>query len=725
MSKIQNPKSSRKTSQNNPVRPGDNKSKPTPSTNSNNPNNNSDIYQYLNTSIKDEKKLKGLFGEEIIKLLSSFYNIKKESKDYFLKMTDILDNKYSVFYKELSKHLNYTANKYVAGFNLEKKDNEKNTEEKNVFIQKHSRSFIKTLDKVLSLHSKIFESIKQTIDILENFFEISKLLENALPVQKFITEDFDKIINSWLFLKLDLENFNISKAMYKTNVTNNIQEFIFKICQDQNLVLNVGFSKWQKKSISNLDKSRDEENETIRNNKRIDDIKMLKENGNNFIKINISNIDDINTYFEDTPEFKKTKGLLLNNTPNIEEEFLYRFQSLEKLTIQNCPNFDISIMRNLSSNITKLSLSYNNFVDYEFNAIMSNYIIINKNIRNNLRILSFAGNEITKVDFNSMITKAKDQFRELNEIDFFKNNIYKFSFNPEHFPELKLINLCKNNFDQFYFNSLPKIIVLQSVNPFLLDKTLCEEYYSQLQKLLSNNKTYPFRYLNISYLPKIYANTFLNNLVIEGNLTVNLRKLDLSNNALACETFFKFAQNNKGFMNLKTLNLSNNELDDTFIETYLNLGLSDIFSKLEHLYLNDNNIGGEVKINYTDDKPINDTKNSENIYKIRLLYDFIQKNKNLIKFNITKNPICEKLEIDYEPDGGANTNEKYVKRDSDNKIIINSFFTFLIKIKSELLSKEDYKNERKSFIIIFDCQNYYNLDSEMYPYSKNPIVFGN
>ena len=718
MSKASNTKSSQKTSQNHPNRPTDNKSKPATNINSN-------IYQYLNNSIKEEKKLKSLFGEEIIKLLTSFYNLQTESKDYFLKITDILDNKYAIFYQGISKHLNKTANKYVTGFNLEEKDNEKNTEEKNLLIQKHSKSFINTLNNVLSLHSKIFESIKQTIDILQNFFEISKLLENGLPVQKFITEDFDKIINSWLFLKLDLENFNISKAMNK-RVPENIQEFIFKICQDQNLVLNVGLTKWQQKSCLTFDNSKlNEENEKKRKDKEDNDIKMLKKNGNNFKKINISNINDIHNYFQDNMELTKTKSLLLNNTPNIEDDFLYRFPKLEKLKIQSCPSFDISIMRNLSSNITKLSLSYNNFVDYEFNAIMSNYIIINKNIRNNLKVLSFAGNEITKVDFNSLITKAKDQFRELNVIDFFKNKIYKFSFNPEHFPELKLINLCKNNFDQFYFNNLPKIIVLQSVNPFLLDKDLCEEYYSQLQKLLSDNNTYPFRYLNISYLPKIYCNTYLSNLLISGNLSINLKKLDLSNNALTCETFFKFTQNNKGFMYLKTLNLSNNDLDDSFLEKYLDLGLNDIFCKLEHLYLNDNNIGGEVKINYKDDKPINDKENTENIYKIRLLYEFILKNKNLNKLNITKNPIGEKLIVGYEPEGSANFSEKYIKRDSDNSIIINSFFSFLMKIKTDLFSKEDYKNQRISFTIIFDCQNHYNLDSETYPYSKNPIMFGN
>ena len=66
---------------------------------------------------------------------------------------------------------------------------------------------------------------------------------------------------------------------------------------------------------------------------------------------------------------------------------------------------------------------------------------------------------------------------------------------------------------------------------------------------------------------------------------------------------------------------------------------------------------------------------------------------------------------------------KNIKRDEDDNIIINCFFSFLIKIKNELLSKEDYKIERKEFVVVFDCKNSLNLNSETYPYKNFPIVF--
>ena len=79
--------------------------------------------------------------------------------------------------------------------------------------------------------------------------------------------------------------------------------------------------------------------------------------------------------------------------------------------------------------------------------------------------------------------------------------------------------------------------------------------------------------------------------------------------------------------------------------------------------------------------------------------------------------------IKNEPGGAANFNEKYIKRDNDDNIIINCFFSFLVKIKNELLSREDYKIDRNEFIIIFDCKSLFNLNSETYPFNNYPIIF--
>ena len=102
------------------------------------------------------------------------------------------------------------------------------------------------------------------------------------------------------------------------------------------------------------------------------------------------------------------------------------------------------------------------------------------------------------------------------------------------------------------------------------------------------------------------------------------------------------------------------------------------FPKLEHLYLNSNKIGDlKINVQYKDDIPIDEMYNKDNdkelIYKLRLLYTFIQKNVHLNKLTITKNPISELYTVVPEPNNDADKKNKYIKR-QDNIIIINCFF---------------------------------------------------
>ena len=105
------------------------------------------------------------------------------------------------------------------------------------------------------------------------------------------------------------------------------------------------------------------------------------------------------------------------------------------------------------------------------------------------------------------------------------------------------------------------------------------------------------------------------------------------------------------------------------------------------------------------------------------MYKFIEENKNLKKFTITKNPISEKYMIKYEPNENDEINDEYIIKDNDGNIIINCFYSFLVKIKNELLDREDYKRDRKGFNVGFDCAYDINLNSQNYPYNTQPIIF--
>ena len=682
----------------------------------------------LKLEIDTDEKLKNIFGESIIETINTFSDMQKNTEYYLKAISEVINKKYSDFNLEINNHINSTAKKYIKAFGLEElTDDQNDINEKNILIQKSSKNYLKLFERIITLHNNIFESIKENIQILTNFFEISKILDKEKPIQEFLSEEFNNIINSWIFLKIDFEKFNFIKALNNSKISMNMKEFISKICNDQNLLMNIGHNKWDtrmNKCSFNQDKEKERERESKFKSKKLIDKRMLKENSNNLMKINISNIKDINKYFDNDIIFPKAKNLLIDNVSKFSDNFLYNFPNLEKLQIKYCSSLDINQMTNLSNNITKLYLTNNNFVDYDFNSIVSNYLIKNINIRNNLKILSFANNNITKVDFEQLINSKKEIFRELRQLDLHKNDIYKLNFNPEYFPELKFINCCRNNFVNFCFQNLKDIIILQSANDFLSDQELCVQYYTNLSKILNDNNSFPMKYLNISYLPSVYSNKYLLELNVANSICINLRKIDLSYNKLKCDTFLKFAKNNKRCLNLKVLNLNGNELDDTFFELYLQKGVKNIFSKLQHLYLSDNKIGNSgIYVKYKDDYPVYNTRYEKDIYKLRLLYKFIEENKKLTKLNITKNPIKEKLLIKNEPGGAANFNEKYIKRDNDDNIIINCFFSFLVKIKNELLSREDYKIDRNEFIIIFDCKSLFNLNSETYPFNNYPIIF--
>lgn len=679
----------------------------------------------VKNKINNEEKLINVFGENIIQIINSFSEIHSNTKTYLNNISQEIDKKFTDFNQEIYNHIDSTANKYIKAFKPEDSSKSLDDNAKSVLIQDNSKNYLKTFQKIISLYNQIFESIKENISILTNFLEISKLLDKEKPIQEFLSNKFNDIIESWMFLKLDLEKFNFLNALKNSQLSMNMKEFISKVCKGQNLVMNIGQTKWDIRMDSYMiNKEKEKERESKIKSKKLFDNKMIKENCHNLIKIKISNIKNITKYFDNEIIFPKAKSLLIDNVSNLSDNFLSNFPKLEKLQIKYCPSLENCLMSNLSNNITKLYLTNNNFVDCDFNSILSNYIIKNNNIRNNLKVLSFANNDITKADFDALINR-NETFKELKEIDLHKNKLYKLNFNPNDFPELKFINCCRNNFEHFCFKTIKNIIIMQSGNDFLTDEELYKEYYTDLSEILNNSNSYPLKYLNISYLPSIYSNKYLSELNITYSICINLNKLDLSYNKLKSETFFKFAKNNRGCLNLKTLNLSGNDIDDTFFEIYLKNDIKNIFSKLQHLYLSDNKIGiNNVIVNYKDNIPIYDTKNENDIYKLRLLYKFIEENKHLSKLNITKNPIKEKLIIKYEPNGAAHFSEKYIiKEEKNDKIIINCFYSFLMKIINDLLSNEDYKLERTEFVLIFDCNSWFNLNSKTYPFGNYPIIF--
>ena len=669
---------------------------------------------------KNEEKQGNLDEIEDLNLmkeaLDEFGNTSKSCGKLLFDLSQKFIEKNNNFFEEIKKYMNNLSTKYIDMFKL----NEKQSEEEKLGSLAAFKSIIGKnillINKILEKYTQIYDSVKQNLEIMLSFLNISKKLGELKPIQEFFSDEFNNIVKSWLFMKIDFEKFDFNKALNKCDIDSNFKNFITKVCTDKNFIMKITCPRFE---------ATDPKQQKILAEKKKSEIKQLTDNKSNLIKLNMENVGSVRNYISDDLEFVKLKSFFLKNSTIQGGNLFKQMKNLEKLNIQSCPSVQIDILDNIPTKLKKLYLEKNNFVNQDFVNIVSGILSQNKNILQNLELLSFAGNNLTKIDFQFLSPKVK--FQSLKELNFKKNKITKFIFVPENFPEIKFINCCKNHLNRSYLSSIKNLTSLESANGFLFHPKLCKKYYGDLKNLLTSNQKniYRMKYLNISFMPKIQSLEYFSNFDINEEIMIHLKKLDLSYNGLDCASFLKFLDKNKGFINLRSLNLNGNEIDDTFFEKLLN---QDVFSKLQHLYLNDNKIGDFTKVvNYKDDIPIDakykDKNEKQLVYKLRLLYQFIQNNKYLSKLTITKNPISEYYTVIPEKNNDADKSDKYIKRDENGNIIINCLFSFCIKIRDELLTKEEEKAGRNTFNLRFDCRSNVNKNSENYPYSDKPFIY--
>ena len=469
-----------------------------------------DIY-ILNNYYQDDEEiipretLRNVYGTGFEDLTILLKLEEDTTKQYFHDIIPGLEERYQQFNINMNTHFIDLTNKITEAFTLDNNlnNNLNNQKEKSVIIQRYSKEYLERTRKIISMHKQIFECIKETISILFNFLDISKSLDKEKPIQEFLGKEFNNIIKSWLFLKLDIEKFDVAQALNDSDLDNNFKNFIFKVSQGKNFVMNINCPKQYlfEENMNNLTSKIKEKllAEKIKNKN------ILRDNCNNLVKLKMTNITDADTYIEEIASFDNMKSLSFKNVSfkNKSDNFLKNCQKLQKLFISGSKNFELKMLQNLSSkHLTKLSLSNNGLVNFEFNNIINNYLKKSNAIRNNLEYLSFANNNLTYIDFNQMITSQKTAFFALKNLNFKKNQIYKFNIPFEYFSELKCINCCFNSFTKDNFSSNPNILVLQGGNAFLSNINSCKKYYNDLGQKLN---TYQINiiYLNLSYIPSI------------------------------------------------------------------------------------------------------------------------------------------------------------------------------------------------------------------------------
>ena len=663
-------------------------------------------------------QLRIIYGDDIQKVMNSLEEIHSSSINYFSSEISDIKNDYETFYSEINKNINLNAFKLIKYFKLWDILNGAEDEEKRNIILKINEIKLSTIKSIISTHSAIIESIKQNMKSLKAFLSICQTFDKN-PIHIYYEKELNNIAKNWLLLKLNLENFNFNKTINESNLDPTFKDFVIKQCQCKNLSLVV-----QNPKSYFGDEKLSAEEEKKRKIRKEADIKTISENQNNIISLKMKNINEADAYFIKSTSFTKMKRLSLENLTLKNYNILYLFPYLTRLRIKSCQSLDIDIFKNMSTNLRKLYLVKNGYVNYEFQSIVQEYLLKSKSIRDNLEVLSFANNNISKIDFTQIISNDMEIFRAMKELDFRKNKLTKFIYNKTIFPSLNFINLCENNFNKDNFDDCNDVFILKSGNMYLMDSKFREDYYEKLNKAISNDEFTSISYLNLSYIPGKISKEYFSKFRIGPSTLMSLKKLVLSYNKLSCETLFNFINNIKEPINLNYLNLNGNELDDTFFEIYLNQNISHIFPKLKHLSLSSNNIGdSKVDIKFKDNIEVKDKQFSKEIYKLRMIYKFIEVNKNLNKINITKNPISDIYTIVPYDKKDADINPMFITKDQDDKIIINGFFSFLIKIRDELLESGDDNTKRVGFNVKFDCRSNINKYSDSYPFSDRPIIF--
>ena len=364
-------------------------------------------------------QLRIIYGDDIQKVMNSLEEIHSSSINYFSSEISDIKNDYETFYSEINKNINLNAFKLIKYFKLWDILNGAEDEEKRNIILKINEIKLSTIKSIISTHSAIIESIKQNMKSLKAFLSICQTFDKN-PIHIYYEKELNNIAKNWLLLKLNLENFNFNKTINESNLDPTFKDFVIKQCQCKNLSLVV-----QNPKSYFGDEKLSAEEEKKRKIRKEADIKTISENQNNIISLKMKNINEADAYFIKSTSFTKMKRLSLENLTLKNYNILYLFPYLTRLRIKSCQSLEIDIFKNMSTNLRKLYLVKNGYVNYEFQSIVQEYLLKSKSIRDNLEVLSFANNNISKIDFTQIISNDMEIFRAMKELDFRKNKLTK------------------------------------------------------------------------------------------------------------------------------------------------------------------------------------------------------------------------------------------------------------------------------------------------------------
>ena len=539
--------------------------------------------------------------------IQQFKQIKQNLHNLFLKFQSTLSSSLDQHNKQINAHRSFLNTLYTYNKNREeiilRSDRKDNT---NLEWHKNRRATAEEeLIKSVSTASKTQETINDQIETVFSLFtnfltEPQETLNKRNPIKFFI----DK--NKTALTKIGFKNFN--QTLIKDFVPNLANKKILSI-----------------HSINEIDD---------------EFLKKVYENKELYQKISFKHIkyDHCIKVFQNIKQLPKVKHLKLKrcdlNNKN-ENDSLMKFNfndllpNIFKLKINTCPYITLSTIKLDSlSKIQKLHLTNLNLTSTSSTQIIYS-LSRNKNTLDNLTELSFAHNKITRF---SLIREHSVPlpFTALKELNLEDNKLYRFG--TENFnltPHIRVINLMNNNFafDET-FNGLikaskvlerenskenkgvlKKILILTTKNLFMLKEEQRENYIKYLSGII-DKFDYNLKYLSFESLFHLNNKSLLSSINIGSLFQERLCYINLSLCSLGNNDVVSFFEKNNNLVNLRTLNLSFNNLDDLFFDLFVAKNLHKQLSSLSKIYLS-----GNEKIFCREKK--------------KLLVNFIQNNEQL------------------------------------------------------------------------------------------------
>ena len=598
------------------------------------------------------------------------------------------------YLKETEEHLQEKYDKYIEYINgyilqremkiskiLEENNEieEKEQKSKKNFVNYLDKNIFKQIEYIFEIHDNIKSVIEDQVNLLFGFLDEFELIFQRNPLEAFIDQNADKIMQAWLFSKINFEKLNLSKLISNTKLSEIFKKYLCKQSDNKFCSINIG-----KKGKDNFPI----EKEFLQDNINI--LQKIK-----FFQLQADDFEQIFNVKFKNKSADRLKSIFISECNNLKkpEFFKLNYPSLEKLSINmsilNCNILTNPAMEKLRA-LKVIKINHCQLNDKNLNDFFV-FLSQKKNLQKALTSLSFTNNNLTFINMKSILNQD-GYFPNLTEFNLEKNNIYDFlSDNFKALPSLQLLNLASNNISSFLlFSTIKekrkelKALVVFTNNLFVTNNKENNNEYRQYFINSISKCDYEIKTLSLSMMFNRFNCNTLSDIIFSSASKISLKKLNLSYCGLSTKAVLSFLQTNFGLLSLKELNLSNNFIDNSFFEEYyatnaspaINSKLSeenvirDVDKKDKESFL----LEQLIKIDLSNNKfELNSINDYEMFSKFILLHSKMRK----VKMQNNK------FESDFYALWGD-------KEDNENRKSINNYMQLFIQKKIKIFFREKY-----------------------------------